>query len=115
MAKKRRNGRRRRLISRNARHRELVNRIVVDYGFDPNSADAMAVLDSMPDMALESMTNPTYQMVRDVFTTCSQCGEYHPELEPLDRPEYQAALEAAKDRDAMMIERRMSPMSNMLE
>ena len=83
------------------RREHALARMMVDYGYDPERWPATrAILEDVPVEALEAMLEPGEEVLRTTWTTCSDCGAQHPELEPLDRPDYVAALQAARARDA---------------
>ena len=72
-----------------------------DYGYDDAGWEkARAVLAGAPLTELLSQLRPSVDTLRSVWTICGKCGEYHDHTapEPLDRPEYQEALNLARAR-----------------
>ena len=83
-------------------HDSVVEQVRIDYGFDeaqwPKTREQFA---AMPTEALVATLAPGAEHLRSTWTTCSECGEQHPDLEPVERPAYQEALKQARKRDAL--------------
>ena len=77
----------------------LLQRLKEDYGFDQEGWDR--VLHKFADLSdehIEELLAPTETTLRLVWTMCNNCHTVHEGIEPTERPEYQAALSAAKAR-----------------
>ena len=78
----------------------LLRQLKEDYGYnDPGWERAVEILSELTDEEIESQLAPSETKLRLTWVTCNSCGNIHEDLEPLDRPEYRRALEAARARD----------------
>ena len=78
----------------------LLNQLKTDYGYDDHGWHHVHhIFDDLSDAQIQSQLNPSEAALRLTWVLCSNCDEIHEELEPTDRPEYHAALIAARSRD----------------
>jgi hypothetical protein len=76
-----------------------LRRIKQDYGFDDQGwNDILPVFNILTEEQLRAQIGPSETLLRLTWVSCNNCGGIHEELEPVDSPEYQRALEAARAR-----------------
>ena len=78
----------------------LLQQLKTDYGFeDIGWANVAGTFHPLSTEHIRSILQPTETQLRLSWVTCTNCDELHEHLEPVERPEYQAALAAARARN----------------
>ena len=74
------------------KHRAL-KKLKRDYGFDNEGWQKVReMFEGLETGQIENLLNPSPHQLKTVWTTCSRCGEEHPDMEPLDSEAYLNAM-----------------------